>query len=188
MLRVRILLLLALTVSLGAFVNADIYNPCDSFDDFTAAEGGVVVGGGPDGDDCINFVTRVTNDHLLTWSVTGIVNPGDTLTFDAKNALALGTAYMDVRVYYNAVATPYSPNITGLAGGHTFDTDEWVECSIPMPPQIENCEIDYITFSVAENTKVISLDNLLITQNVPEPATMSLIASGIAFVMLRKRK
>lgn len=172
-----------------------IFNPGDSFDDFSVdasfapGDAGVAEDKGASGlagDNAIQFVPRTNNNHILSWDVSGaVVDAADTLTLDVRNVLALGVATLTVRVYYDGLATPHSPVIPELTGNQLL-TDAYQSITVSMPGG-GNHTLDRIDFSITENTKVVTVDNLTLS-TVPEPGSMALAGLGaLAFVMRRKR-
>lgn len=168
-----------------------IYNPGNSFAEFSVTAGhtpgeyGVAANKGPagTGDNAITFTPRNTNDHILRWNVSTVVAATDTLKLDIRNILALGTANLTVRVYYDGNPTPSSPSFV-------LATDAYQNITVPMPGG-GNHTIDKIDFVIAQNTKVLYLDNLTLTNQivaVPEPASMGLIGAGAVAMLLRRKR
>ncbi len=186
-----------MTAYVGTAQAGVVFNPGDSFDDFTVGptwtapgDYGVEPDQGPTGtgDSVIFFVPRNTNDHTITWDVAGVmVDNGDTLKLDVRNVLGLGVATLTVRVYYDGLPTPHSPVIPELTGNQLL-TDDYENITVPMPGGDVH-ELDKIVFLITENTKVVYLDNLTLTTfDVPEPGSLSLAGLGAATILLKRRR
>lgn len=156
---------------------AVVFEPADSFANFSMestvppTDRGVRANTGPagDGDNAVFFTSRATNSHTLTWNIKAVVSATDTLKFDVRNARALGTAKLTVRVYYDGLATPHSPALQGLTDNVLAD-DLYHAVTVTMPGGA-NRAIDRIEFVITENTKVLYLDNLTLTAVTAHPAT-----------------
>lgn len=148
---------------------AVVFNPCDSMTGFSVAPSfnppdyGVQADGGLEGsspltvDNGIFFTPRADNDHALSWNISAVVTPADTLTVDVRNVLILGAATLSVNVYYDGLAKPY----VGLKD-FKLDDDLFHSIKVTMPGGGTH-RINRIEFVVAENTKVVLIDNLTLT-------------------------
>lgn len=184
---VNTLAILVCAVGAATSVNAAVITSTgDSFADFSVTAGwasgdyGVSANNGLTGagDNAIFFVPRTTNDHVLTWNVSAPLSSADSLTFDVRNLLALGTANLTVRIYYDG-GSIYSP--TYLLSTNNYEN----HVTTPLPG---NHTIDKIAFVVTENTKVVYLDNLSLNYTpVPEPASFGVLGLG-SLAMLRRRR
>lgn len=157
--------MLGMAASLPAAV---IFNSGDSFEgfsvrDFVPRDFGVQLDEGPEkenphtNDNAIFFTPRPDNNHTLTWNVSAVVEPTDTLTFDVRNVVALGPVTLTVRVYYDGLAKPHE----GLVN-HPLKDDSYQRVTVTMPPKGKH-RVNRIEFYIAENTKVVFVDNLTLT-------------------------
>ena len=185
------LLSMLLIVALGVSANAGvIYNPCNTTDGLVynpvnpTGDFGIHATGGPDGSSSVYFVPRDTGGHSLTWDYADtLMKPGDTISFDIKNVLALEGAHLSVWTWYNdgAGESIFCPANVDYAW---LGTNDWQHFTITVPAGLE-LVVTRTQFVITESTKVLDLDNLTLT-TVPEPATMALL--GLGGLLLRKKK
>ena len=146
----------------GLYTYGPIYNPCDSAAQFTICEGGIVndLNGNH-----VQFIPRATNNHSLSWDIGDInVTPSDFLTFDVMNNWAFPNATLRVNLFWrNSLGNTgvTGPMIVGLTDGHLIDSAGWKHCRVSMLPFPGT--ITDIVFSVDENVKIVTLDNLAIS-------------------------
>ncbi len=192
---------MAMVILMAACVaplQAEIFNPGESLDGFSAAgfaSGDFIVtsGIGPNGigasgitgDTAVQFVPRADNSHTMAWNeVDGaVVDAFDTLTLDVRSLL-LGNSTLMVDVYYDELSTPhvgYTGVILSAAGSEPYTN------IIVTMPSGGNHTLDRIDFSAPENTKIIQLDNLTLT-TVPEPTACFLLGIGLVTLLAGVRR
>ena len=164
--------LVAIVLVVSMFASAEIYNPCNSLDEFSTtgyAEGdwGIhtpSVPLTPNGGTSFFFTPRPANNHTASWNFADVAFvPGDTFSFDIKNAIGLGTANVDVRYILDDGSG--GDIVVGAYSRITLSTGDWVHVTCNTPAY--GYALKRIDFSVVENTKVIDIDNLNLITNYP---------------------
>lgn len=185
--KVNVLVVLLVMV-LGLSANATVlYNDCSSMDDFVVYapdQGGIETNSqwsGTDSDSAYLF-TVAGGWHEIDWFLpeTFHLSPGDEgFSFDIRNDMGLGTATFTLWVFHSGgVWTPINNYVLG--------TNDWEHIVVPAPLNT-GIDIQSMAFLVAENSKYLYLDNLTLTNSVPEPATMALLLAGGLMFFRRKK-